>query len=417
MIAAAAFAALLLAQAPSQVAPPSQAPAAVQQTRLRVFLDCDCFQDYIRSELTFVDYVRQRESADVHVLGQSRETGGSGREYALRFIGLGTLAGFDLDLRAVTTASDTEDTRRRAVRSTLTAGFLTYISRAGLPNTLRINVEQPAAATPAAGRDRWNFWVYSVRASAELEAEESQREWNWDISGSADRVTAAWKLSIGFGLEQSVERFDLDEDNPFESRRHNRRLGGVAVKSLGEHWSAGMLGEVSSSSFENRSLIAGIAPAVEYNVFPYSQYTRRQLRMLYFAGPLHSRYYEVTLFDKLRETRLLHALYATFDQREPWGTLQARMELEQFLPDTHLYNLEFNGEMNIRVIRGLSFSIRGGASRIRDQIYLPKRGASSEEVLLRLRRLQSGYEYNLDVGFTYTFGSIFNNVVNPRFGM
>ena len=31
-------------------------------------------------------------------------------------------------------------------------------------------------------------------------------------------------------------------------------------------------------------------------------------------------------------------------------------------------------------------------------------------------RLQSGYEYSFDVGFTYTFGSIFNNVVNPRFG-
>src|SRR5687768_14112166 len=105
---------------------PVQTPPAAQQTRLRVFLDCDCFQDYIRSEVTFVDYVRQRESADVHVLGQSRETGGSGREYALRFVGVGALAGFDLDLRAVTSASDTEDMRRRAVRSTLTAGFLTY---------------------------------------------------------------------------------------------------------------------------------------------------------------------------------------------------------------------------------------------------------------------------------------------------
>ena len=41
---------------------------------------------------------------------------------------------------------------------------------------------------------------------------------------------------------------------------------------------------------------------------------------------------------------------------------------------------------------------------------------TDEEVLLRLRRLRSGYEYNLQIGLTYTFGSIFNTIVNPRFG-
>lgn len=412
MLAVVLLAALL--QSPAQAVP--QAAPAAQSSRLRVFLDCDCFRDYIRGELTFVDYVRDRESADVHVLGESRETGGGGREYALRFVGAGRAAGFDLDLLAITTASDTEDTRRRAVRSTLTAGFLTYLSRAGLPNRLQIEVEEPEAAQAAPGSDPWNLWVYSIRASAEFQAEESQREWNWDISGSADRVTNDWKMSFGFGLEQSVEKFDLDEDDPFESRRHHRRLSGVVVKSLTEHWSAGLLGELTSSSFENREIMVGVAPAIEYNVFPYSDYRRRQLRLQYFVGPLHSRYYEVTLFDKLRETRAIQSLSATFDQRETWGTLEARFQLEQFLPDTEHYNLDFNGDVNIRIIRGLSLNIEAGASRIRDQVNLPKRGASQEEVLLRLRRLQSGYEYSFDVGFTYTFGSIFNNIVNPRFG-
>ena len=56
------------------------------------------------------------------------------------------------------------------------------------------------------------------------------------------------------------------------------------------------------------------------------------------------------------------------------------------------------------------------ASRIRDQLSIPARGATDEEVLLRLRRLQSGYEYSLSVSLTYTFGSIFSSIVNPRFG-
>jgi hypothetical protein len=64
----------------------------------------------------------------------------------------------------------------------------------------------------------------------------------------------------------------------------------------------------------------------------------------------------------------------------------------------------------------LSVEVEGAASRIRDQLSLPRRGADPEEILLRLRELQSGYEVSLRVGFNYTFGSIFNNIVNPRFG-
>jgi hypothetical protein len=49
-------------------------------------------------------------------------------------------------------------------------------------------------------------------------------------------------------------------------------------------------------------------------------------------------------------------------------------------------------------------------------VSIPLEEATPEEVLLRLRRLRSGYENDLKVGLTYTFGSIFNTIVSPRFG-
>lgn len=55
-------------------------------------------------------------------------------------------------------------------------------------------------------------------------------------------------------------------------------------------------------------------------------------------------------------------------------------------------------------------------ARIRDQIDLEAGDATEEEILTRQRELQSDFEYNVRVGFSYTFGSIFSNVVNPRFG-
>ena len=73
-------------------------------------------------------------------------------------------------------------------------------------------------------------------------------------------------------------------------------------------------------------------------------------------------------------------------------------------------------DVSVRVARGLSVGAELNASRIRDQISLPARGASPEEILLRLRQLRSGYEYNFGLNITYSFGSIFSSIVNPRFG-
>ena len=396
-----------------------QTPAAPTQARLRVFLDCDCFSEFIRNEVTFVDYVRQRESADVHVLGQSRETGGAGREYNLNFVGLGRLDGFNLDLRAVTGTSDTEDTRRRAVQSVMTSGFLVYLAKAEIPGQLEIDVEAEAGARQAVPQDDpWNFWVFSVRANTDFQAEESSREFNWGLSASADRVTEAWKMSFGLSSDQSREKFNLDEDEDeqFESRRHSREFDFLVVKSLGPHWSAGVTGEVGSSSFDNLRFQAMVSPAIEYSFFPYADYARRQFTAQYAIGPRFNKYYEETLFEKLEETRGHHSLEFRYDQRAQWGSLRGGIELSQYLPDTQLYRLEVDGDVSFRILRGLSLSLEANASRIRDQIALPRRGATEEEIFLRLRQLRSGYEYSFEVSFTYTFGSIFNNVVNPRFG-
>jgi hypothetical protein len=397
------------------------APTAVAQeppARLRVYPDCQsCFDDYLRNEVRWVDFVRQPQDADVQILSNSRATGGNGIEVTLRFVGLGRFAGIEHELRALSIAGDSEDVRRRGVLRAVNVGLLAFLAREGLPATLTIDVEsedEEAARQP--GRDPWNFWVYGVGADVMYQAEETSRENNWEFDATADRVTDNWKISFGVGLEEETERFDLDEDDPLEVTRRQRRFDWFLAKSLGRHWSFGLEGDVASSTFSNVKLQIATAPAIEFNVFPYEQYATRQLRIAYAVGVERTQYYEETLFGRFRETRPLHEMSLTLDQRQPWGTLQAGVEWSQYLHDLTKTRLEVDGELTFRIIRGLSFQIEGGASRIRDQISLPSRGAEPEEVLLRLRQLQSGYEVGLRVGFNYSFGSIFNNIVNPRFG-
>ncbi len=66
-------------------------------------------------------------------------------------------------------------------------------------------------------------------------------------------------------------------------------------------------------------------------------------------------------------------------------------------------------------MRGLSVFMHGSISRIRDRLFLPAGEVEEEDILLRTRRLPTDFEYAFTLGFSYTFGSIFNNIVNPRF--
>ena len=252
-----------------------------------------------------------------------------------------------------------------------------------------------------------------------MDEDENTREVNWDVGLSGDRVTENWKFSIGASIDlerETFNRIEEDDEQPFSVTRRERELNWFAAKSLGPHWSVGLDGEMQSSTFGNTRFSGRMAPTVEFSVFPYQDYATRQLVVQYEAGVEHARYNEITIFGKLRETLWRHELSASFDQRQPWGSVDARLEWSQYLHDRTKYRLEADGEISFRIVRGLSVDFEGSASRIRDQLSLPRKDATPEEILLRLRELQSGYEFSLSVGFTYSFGSIFNNVVNPRFG-
>src|SRR5689334_11493018 len=60
-----------------------------QPARLKIFLDCrvDCDENYIRTEMKYIDFVTSRTAADVHILINSQENGSGGRNVAFNFYG------------------------------------------------------------------------------------------------------------------------------------------------------------------------------------------------------------------------------------------------------------------------------------------------------------------------------------------
>ena len=186
-----------------------------------------------------MDFVRDRSLADIHVIITNTGTGSGGREYVLSFIGARDQTGIRYTLKAVTGTGDPEDVRRRQVLTSLRIGLLQYLAYRGAPAQLQVDVKLPPAATGAAPprRDPWNSWVFSIRGSASMSAEESNRERQASGELSADRITPDWKLTFGLEFDQETEEFDLDEDEPVHVSRRERDVSWLVVKALGDHWS------------------------------------------------------------------------------------------------------------------------------------------------------------------------------------
>jgi hypothetical protein len=157
-------------------------------------------------------------------------------------------------------------------------------------------------------------------------------------------------------------------------------------------------------------------PALEYNLFPYSEATHKQLRFQYSVGTQLSSYYDTTLYNKTRETLYKEGIRVAYQIQEKWGSINMSLYGSHYFHDFSKNNLGINGFVRIRVFKGLSFSVNGGAGYVNNRINLEKGVLSEAERLLRLKQQASKYVAWGGGSLTYVFGSIYNNVVNPRFG-
>lgn len=390
-----------------------------RQELLRVFLDGH-YQtfgfDYIRTEITFVDWVRDPVDADVHIIVTSETAGSGGRAYTFDFIGRKMFAGRVDTLVHTSSQTDTRDETREAAVRVLKLGLVPYVLRTPAGRDIDLQYRElrrrvEAAAMPE--EDPWDYWIFRTSLSGDVDSEKASSRNSIRGSFSARRVTEAWKINLGFNGNYTENRNELTSGTVW-SYSHDLGFDGLIVKSMGAHWSAGLKASVNSETRLNQYLTLRLAPALEYSVFPYSEFTRRQLTVQYTVGANSYDYDEETLLGYTEEVRYNQTLAISYEMTQPWGSASASVEAAHYFFDLDKYHLNFNTRCDIRLFRGLSLDISGGASRIYDQLYIASRDYTDEEILLRLRRLKTAYEYNMRIGFSYTFGSIFNTVVNPR---
>lgn len=406
---------VLLAPAPLQAQPQTPRPDP-----LRVYLDCQtrgCDRNFIRTELSWVSWVRDRQVADVHVLITSQDAGGGGTRYTLDFIGGGAFEGEERQITYTTAGDATDDEVRNALVDRIALGLVPYALETQAGQRLTVTSSAPTEDEGGAQivDDPWDFWVFRVELDGRLEGESRQQSVEMESSVSANRTTEAWKLNYELQYSREEEEFELDE-RTVDALRENWNTGAFAVRSVGDHWALGMRAETGKNTRFNQDLYVFTAPGIEFSVFPYDEFTRRQLTFQYLVGLNHFQWADTTIYGHIEETRFNQSLTASLDLVQPWGQVDVALTGAHFFHDLERWNLDLWTRLEVRLFQGFSLNVGGSYEWIRDQLHIPAAGLSDEDVLLELQQLETDFSYETFFGISYRFGSIFNTVVNPRFG-
>jgi hypothetical protein len=267
--------------------------------------------------------------------------------------------------------------------------------------------------------DKWNSWVFRSSVTGYMEGEKTRKQKYLSGTVTASRITENWKVNLKGGLSQNDSKYIYDDSagtHTINSINSSTYFNSLIVKSLSDHWSVGGSANLRSSSYRNEQFFASFMPGLEYDVYPYSESTRHQLRLLYTAGYNFVDYMDTTIYDKARESLWSHSLSASYEVVQKWGNINLSVEYSNYLHDWSKNNLSMMLYLDLRIAKGLTVSFVGSGSMVHDQLSLVKGDRTIDEVLLQKKEQATQFEYFTSFGFTYTFGSIYNNVVNPRFG-
>ncbi len=390
----------------------------VRKEAVKVFLDWPgCDMNYIRREIPYINYVRDTREAEVYILVTDQNTGSGGEEITYLFQGQGKYDGMDDTLTYSSSPDLTNTIVREKSTDMLKIGLMRFVAKTPLFNEIEITHNSDLEAEEVV--DRWNNWVFEISTEPQFENEETQKELDLRNSLNITRVTPEMKLEIEidqfYNREKYIENVNTDSASSKKYVTSATFIDNLFVKSLGEHWSAGVKWRLGSSTRENYGFSLEILPSVEYDIYPYSESTHRQLRIMYSAGLRYNNYIDTTVYNKTGESLYLQMLNVAFQIQKKWGSINMGLTGSNYFHDFSKNRVELFTSLNIRIFKGLSLQINGGVAHINDQLNIKKGDVSEAERLLQLRELATKYRLEGGIEITYTFGSIYNNIVNPRF--
>jgi hypothetical protein len=391
----------------------------IKENAPSVFINCQfCDMNFIKEQIPIVNYVNDRKDADINILFTSEKTGAGGYERTAIFFGQKMFEGENDTLKFSSLPNESENITRDKTVQILKLGLVNYLSKSPIADKIQISFKaQEQVETKL--EDPWDFWVFKLSLNGYLNGQEKFDNFNIYGTVSASRATEFSKFYTSFSGSYNENNYEVDLGNGSENIKSLSRSYNFYAHNyfaIDEHWSWGLSTYLNKSTYYNIDFSGRISPEVEYNFYPYSVSNERQLRLDYKISPVYNNYNTETIFFKMEEVLFSQQLSATLSLVEQWGSTSVSISGSNYFHDMSKYSIDLFGNISWQLFRGFSLNLYGQYSKIRNQISLPRGSATLEEVLLQRRQLETGYQFWVSFGISYSFGSIYNNIVNPRFG-
>lgn len=380
---------------------------------LKIFLKCDyCDLQFMKQELPYLNYVRDRKLAQVQIIVTTQGTAAGGVEYTLQFLGLNEFENMQDTLKFSILPNAAENIERTTMNQYVLLGLTRFIAKT--PYAAEWMVNYSGETDNQNIKDKWDFWVFNLSAYGWFNGEAYYKSKNIYGEISASRTTNERKLEFRFNNNYNKNNYRIDDSTEFISLFKSYYAEASYVHSLSDHWSAGLDLEYSSSLFSNLKFNMFNSVLFEYNIFPYSESTRKQFRFYYKAGPRFDRYYDTTVLQKTKMTWSVQETGMYVQVIKEWGSFATWLSYTTMLNDFRYWSASIETDASFNLFKGFNLNLSANVSFIQNQVSLRLNEASDNEILLRQVQVPTDFRYWMSMGFSYTFGSIYNNIVNPR---
>lgn len=183
------FALLILGWAPLISQEPIVVADTLRNNALNVFMNTS---NYLRTEITFVNYVRDVRVADVYIISTYERSGSGGVTYKYFLSGQNRYEGMGDTIVVTTSPDDTEDAIRKKQVNAIKMGLMRYVINTPLASYFDIRFTQPVKETVES--DIWNSWVFRTSMSGSFTSEKRYNSLSLGGSASANRITEKSKL-------------------------------------------------------------------------------------------------------------------------------------------------------------------------------------------------------------------------------
>jgi hypothetical protein len=300
-----------------------------QNNKLKAYLDCRCDQNYLKQQTSFLEHVRDQNLADIEIFILDVRNPTGTRTFEIKVDGNNEYQEISSSTFVSGYANDTSSTLRDKLLNKLKLALIPFLDKASY--NIKVDVDSNFDDLTV-NDDKWKNWVFELSGSYNDDKEESRKTNRYELEFEIDKLTPEWRIGMEIKRNESNGKF-FSNDKVYTSNRKTTSISGRVVRSISDHFSAGIFSSAYQNTYENIDFNRYIAPAIEYSFYPYKDVLSKEITLAYRIGIGKRNYIEKTIYGYEKQKLSSQTLSLNIRFRQKWGNISSYLNATQFLND------------------------------------------------------------------------------------